>query len=134
MPHYQELTPRGESRSNSVKTILVVEDDADIGSFLIQAILQETTHQAMLVTDGFQALKVIANIQPSLLILDYQLPSMNGIELYDRIQETHVYVNLPTILISARLPKQEIAKRKIIGMAKPLELDEFLQTIEKLLV
>ncbi len=134
MPHYQELTPRGESRSNSVKTILVVEDDADIGSFLIQAILQETTHQAMLVTDGFQALKVIANIQPSLLILDYQLPSMNGIELYDRIQETNVYVNLPTILISARLPKQEIAKRKIIGMAKPLELDEFLQTIEKLLV
>jgi DNA-binding response OmpR family regulator len=134
MPHYHELTPRGESRSNSVKTILVVEDDADIGSFLIQAILQETTHQAMLVTDGFQALKVIANIQPSLLILDYQLPSMNGIELYDRIQETNVYVNLPTILISARLPKQEIAKRKIIGMAKPLELDEFLQTIEKLLV
>ena len=134
MPHDQELTPRGESRSNSVKTILVVEDDADIGSFLIQAILQETTHQAMLVTDGFQALKVIANIQPSLLILDYQLPSMNGIELYDRIQETNVHENLPTILISARLPKQEIAKRKIIGLAKPLELDEFLQTIEMLLV
>jgi DNA-binding response OmpR family regulator len=134
MPHDQELTQRGESRSKSVKTILVVEDDADIGSFLIQAILQETTHQAMLVTDGFQALKVIANIQPSLLILDYQLPSMNGIELYDRIQETNVHENLPTILISARLPKQEIAKRKIIGMAKPLELDEFLQTIEMLLV
>ncbi len=134
MPHDQELTPRGESRSNSVKTILVVEDDADIGSFLIQAISQETTHQAMLVTDGFQALKAIANIQPSLLILDYQLPSMNGIELYDRIQETNVHENLPTILISARLPKQEIAKRKIIGMAKPLELDEFLQTIEMLLV
>ena len=134
MAHDQEQPPAGESKDRSVKTILVVEDDADIGSFLIQAILQETTHQAMLVTDGFQALKVIANIQPSLLILDYQLPSMNGIELYDRIQETNVHENLPTILISARLPKQEIAKRKIIGLAKPLELDEFLQTIEMLLV
>ena len=59
---------------------------------------------------------------------------MNGIELYDRIQEMNIHDNLPTILISARLPKQEIAKRKITGMAKPLELDEFLQTIEQMLV
>ena len=134
MPHNQELSIKGESKSISVKTILVVEDDTDIGSFLVQAISQETPHHAMLVTDGFQALKALTNIRPSLLILDYHLPSMNGIELYDRIQEMNMHDNLPTILISARLPKQEIAKRKITGMAKPLELDEFLQTIEQLLV
>jgi DNA-binding response OmpR family regulator len=134
MPHDEKLPPQEESKSNSVKTILVVEDDTDIGSFLVQAISQETHHQAMLVTDGFQALKAITNIKPSLFILDYQLPSMNGIELYDRIQETKDLEKIPAILISARLPKQEIAKRKIVGMAKPLELDEFLQTIEKLLV
>jgi DNA-binding response OmpR family regulator len=134
MPHNQELSIQGESKSISVKTILVVEDDTDIGSFLVQAISQETPHHAMLVTDGFQALKALTNIRPSLLILDYHLPSMNGIELYDRIQEMNRHDNLPTILISARLPKQEIAKRKITGMAKPLELDEFLQTIEQLLV
>jgi len=134
MPHDEKLPPQEESKSNSVKTILVVEDDTDIGSFLVQAISQETHHQAMLVTDGFQALKAITNIKPNLFILDYQLPSMNGIELYDRIQETKDLETIPAILISARLPKQEIAKRKIVGMAKPLELDEFLQTIEKLLV
>jgi len=133
MAHYEELSPQGESKSNSVKTILVVEDDNDIGSFLVQAISQETHYHAMLVTDGFKALKAIRSIKPSLLILDYQLPAMNGIELYDRIQETKELENLPAILISARLPKQEIAQRKIIGMAKPLELDEFLLTIEKLL-
>jgi DNA-binding response OmpR family regulator len=134
MAHNQEMSIQRESKSSSVKTILVVEDDTDIGSFLVQAISQETPHQAMLVTDGFQALKALTNIRPNLLILDYHLPSMNGIELYDRIQEMNTHDNLPTILISARLPKQEIAKRKITGMAKPLELDEFLQTIEQLLV
>jgi len=134
MAHNQEMSIQRESKSSSVKTILVVEDDTDIGSFLVQAISQETPHQAMLVTDGFQALKALTNIRPNLLILDYHLPSMNGIELYDRIQEMNRHDNLPTILISARLPKQEIAKRKITGMAKPLELDEFLQTIEQLLV
>src|SRR5579863_2044814 len=105
MSHAEDASSHEESKSNGVKTILVVEDDTDIGSFLVQAILQETHYQALLVTDGFQALKVMSSIRPSLLILDYQLPSMNGIELYDRIQETPTLERPPAILISARLPK-----------------------------
>ena len=116
-----------------VKSILVVEDDVGIGSFLTQAISQETPHQAMLVTDGFQALNAIRSIKPSLFILDYQLPRMNGIELYDKLHATQGLEDIPAILISARLPKQDIEKRKILGMSKPLELDEFLYTIEVLL-
>ena len=40
----------------TVKTVLVVEDDTGIGSFLVQAISQETPHHAMLVADGLQAI------------------------------------------------------------------------------
>ncbi|TME57081.1 MAG: response regulator [Chloroflexi bacterium] len=58
----------------TVKTVLVVEDDTGIGSFLVQAISQETPHHAMLVADGLQAIKAVSNIKPSLFILDYQLP------------------------------------------------------------
>ncbi|MFL5626644.1 MAG: response regulator [Ktedonobacteraceae bacterium] len=117
----------------SVKTVLVVEDDTGIGNFLVQAILQETPYQAMLVADGFQALKAVANIKPSLFILDYQLPRMNGIELYDHLHAIKGLEHIPAMVISARLPRQEIEKRKIIAMSKPLELDDFLNTIEKLL-
>jgi DNA-binding response OmpR family regulator len=117
----------------SVKTVLVVEDDTGIGNFLVQAILQETPYQAMLVADGFQAIKAVTNIRPSLFILDYQLPRMNGIELYDQLHATKGLEHIPAMVISARLPRQEIEKRKIIAMSKPLELDDFLNTIEKLL-
>ena len=117
----------------TVKTVLVVEDDTGIGSFLVQAISQETPHHAMLVADGLQAIIVVSNIKPSLFILDYQLPRMNGLELYDHLHATEGLEHIPAIVISARLPKSEIAKRKIIAMSKPLELDDFLQTIEKLL-
>ena len=113
--------------------VLVVEDDVGIGNFLVQAILQETSHQAMLVTDGFQALKAVASIKPGLFILDYQLPRMNGIELYDQLHAMHGFEDIPAIIVSARLPKQEIEKRKIIPMSKPLELDDFLNTIDRLL-
>ena len=117
----------------SVKTVLVVEDDIGIGNFLVQAILQETPYQAMLVADGFQAIKAVTNIKPSLFILDYQLPRMNGIELYDQLHATKGLEHIPAMVISARLPRHEIEKRKIIAMSKPLELDDFLNTIEKLL-
>jgi DNA-binding response OmpR family regulator len=129
MSHKEDL--RGDDVS--VKTVLVVEDDTGIGNFLVQAILQETPYQAMLVADGFQAIKAVTNIRPSLFILDYQLPRMNGIELYDQLHATKGLEHIPAMVISARLPRQEIEKRKIIAMSKPLELDDFLNTIEKLL-
>ena len=139
MLHDQGQTPVREDaqsaaeKTAAVKTILVVEDDVGIGSFLTQAISQETRHQAMLVTDGFQAFNAITSIKPSLFILDYQLPRMNGIELYDKLHTTRGLEEVPAILISARLPKLDIEKRQIVGMSKPLELDEFLRTIEELL-
>ena len=122
-----------EGVDKTIKMVLVVEDDTGIGTFLIQAIQQETTYQAMLVTDGFQALKAVSNIKPGLFILDYQLPRMNGIELYDRLHTIPGMEQVPAIIVSARLPRHEIEKRKIIGISKPLELDDFLQTIEHLL-
>lgn len=129
----QESAQPPVEESSQVRMILVVEDDTDIGSFLVQAILQETTYQAMLVSDGTQALKVTKDIKPNLLLLDYQLPRMTGIELYDQLHASKGLEDVPAILISARLPRAEIEKRQIIGMHKPLELDDLLQTIEKLL-
>ncbi len=124
--------PRG-SGDAFVKTILVVEDDADIGSFIVQAIHQETSHNVLLVTDGFQALKAIHNLKTDLFIIDYQLPYMNGIELYDQLIDIEHQKTRPTIMISARLPAQEILKRNIVGMKKPFELQDLLNTIERLL-
>jgi len=129
----QNVGQNRDEENSTVKTVLVVEDDTGIGTFLIQAIQQETHYQAMLVTDGFQALKVVSNIKPELFILDYQLPRMNGIELYDRLHVVPGMEQIPAIIVSARLPRHEIEKRKIIGISKPLELDDFLQTIEHLL-
>src|SRR6266487_5801699 len=131
MPHSKEQAH--EEEDTKAKMVLVVEDDVGIGNFLVQAILQETSHQAMLVTDGFQALKAVASIKPSLFILDYQLPRMNGIELYDQLHAMKGLEQIPAIVVSARLPKQEIEKRKIMSMNKPLELDDFLNTIDRLL-
>ncbi|GAC1366124.1 MAG: hypothetical protein NVS2B12_12440 [Ktedonobacteraceae bacterium] len=122
------------SERASVKTILVVEDDVNIGEVLVQAITQETPFLAILVSDGFEALKAANGVKPNLFILDYQLPRMDGITLYDQLHAIAELQDVPAIMISARLPQKELEKRKIMGMNKPIDLDEFLQAIEDLLV
>ncbi len=85
----------------------MVEDDEHIGEFIVEAFIQETPFQAMLATDGKQALKIVQNVKPSVLLLDNNLPDMKGIELYDRIQVEKKLENVPVLLMSANVPVQE---------------------------
>ncbi|TMD68819.1 MAG: response regulator [Chloroflexi bacterium] len=122
-----------EAVLHTVKTVLIVEDDQDIGSFILHAILDETSHQAILVVDGHKAIETVENIVPNILVLDYHLPRMNGIELYDRLHARQELEHVPAILMSARLPKDEARKRKINCLEKPFELDQLLKTINDLI-
>lgn len=114
-------------------TILVVEDDEDIGAFLVQAIKQETSYKSLLATNGFQALKIVSEIKPVLFLIDYQLPGMTGLELSDRLHSDPGLAAVPIIMMSARLPAQELSPRKITGIRKPFDLQNLLDTIESLL-
>lgn len=129
----QSGTHTRKQSDTGVKSVLIVEDDPDIGPFLMESIMLETPYQAMLVTDGYKALKTIKNLKPNLFILDYRIPHLNGLELYDRIHEMEGFKEVPVIMVSAQLPGQEVARRRIVGMHKPLDLNEFLDTVERLM-
>lgn len=122
-----------DSPCDQARTILIVEDDVGVGNFLVAAIAQETSHRAYLVTDGFQALQACATVSIDLLILDYSLPQMNGIEFYDKLKAQHGSNTPPVVMVSARLPGSELVKRNLPSLRKPLELQVFLDTIERML-
>jgi CheY-like chemotaxis protein len=115
------------------KTILVVEDDKDVGTFLVLMLLTESPYQALLVTDGFQALQLVHNLKPSLFLVDYQLPGMDGIALYDRLHAITDLADIPAIVISANLPTRALRERHLTGVAKPFDVDQLLLTIAQLL-
>jgi CheY-like chemotaxis protein len=130
----QSLQQRSNTHNSSQeKVILVVEDDDSIGSMLLETLSQETPYKPVLVNDGFEALEAVRSTKPDLFITDYRLPNMNGIELYDRLRRTRNFDNTPAIIMSAYLPEDEVRKRRLIGLSKPFEIDEFLETIEKLI-
>src|SRR5213080_3095293 len=133
MPQTPEASwAQGQTR---VKTILVVEDDVATGEFLIQAISLETPYLPVLAQTRTRALEVLEQIKPDLFILDYYLTPGNGLELYDTLHAQPGLESVPAIILSASLDQHlpAIASRHLMGLAKPLELDELLETIESVL-
>jgi len=116
-------------------TILLVEDDPNISAFLLEAIAQETLYRAIVASDSNAALKLVRHFTPCLFVLDYGLPGMNGIELYDRLHLNLELAPIPASLITGNrlIPQQQIRQRQLIAFMKPLDLDSFLATIETLL-
>jgi DNA-binding response OmpR family regulator len=123
-----------ENTQTPFKNILLVEDDTVIAELLVQMITQETHYRVFAVPDGPQALDLVRNIKPQLLILDYWLPTEHGIELYDRLHNTEGLEQVPTIMLSVNAPLREINKRQIIYMRKPFDMFKLLDAIDKLLV
>jgi DNA-binding response OmpR family regulator len=125
-----------EKRSVPTKTILIVEDDASVGQFLELAVSQETVHTPLLAATSEHALEVALHAKPDLFILDYYLDHhTTGIDLYDQLHAQPELAAVPAIILTASLEKHqpEIDQRQLVGMAKPLELDNLLLCIEQLL-
>ena len=81
--------------------ILVVEDDPDICAML-EYTLSTTIWQVVVVHDCHGALQELASAAPSLVLLDWMLPDMSGIELLRRIRREPRLRELPVIMLTAR--------------------------------
>ncbi|MFL5626983.1 MAG: response regulator [Ktedonobacteraceae bacterium] len=117
------------------KTILIVDDDRDIGDILQNIITDQTGYKVVWIAESDLVLDAASYLQPSLLVLDYMLPAMHGLDLYDRLQDMDNMRGLPTILISARatLPFEDLRSRGIYVLQKPFELDDFLDVLAQML-
>ncbi|MDQ2904030.1 MAG: response regulator [Chloroflexota bacterium] len=119
----------------SAKTILIVDDDRDVGEILQKVILEQTDYRAMWIAESDLVLFAAPHLRPALILLDYKLPAMHGLDLYDRLQEIETMKGVPTILISAweKLPFDELHARGIYVLKKPFELDDLLDMLAQLL-
>jgi len=112
---------------------MLIEDDEEHASVLYQALAQEEKYRVYHTTDGQTAWKFLQYFKPHLLLLDYRLPRMDGLELCDRIRADKELYDLPVLMVSAALPTQAVAQRGIASLEKPFDLDELLSTIDTLI-
>jgi two-component system response regulator (stage 0 sporulation protein F) len=125
----QSVIPPAAGRLKHSATILIVEDDAAIGEFLQQLIEEETPYTATVVSNGSHALEVAKQLHPRLFLLDYRLPGMNGVEVYDHLQAMDESRGVPAIMMSATLPTEELKKRGIYQLRKPMDIGNVIRMI-----
>lgn len=127
------------------KVILVVDDDKS-NLMVAQKLLAEDYHVAV-VNSGELAIKYLEKKEPELILLDIQMPGLNGFEVMERIQENAEWKKIPVIFLTAdRSAETEEACFKIgavdyIGkpfvpaimrqrVKKTLELEEYRKNLE----
>jgi CheY-like chemotaxis protein len=123
-----EVIPPAAQKPQSA-TILIVEDDAEIGHFLQQLIEEDTPYDTKLVDNGLTALEQAPKLRPCLMLLDYRLPGINGLELYDRLQQAEELRGIPAIMMSATLPLRELEQRGIYQLRKPMDIGGVIRMI-----
>jgi DNA-binding response OmpR family regulator len=115
------------------KLIMLVEDDEEHAFMLYQVLVEEERYRVYYTADGRTAWKFLQHFKPHLLLLDYRLPHMDGLELYDRIRADKELYNLPVLMVSAALPVQAVEQRGIASIEKPFDMDELLSRVDTLI-
>lgn len=83
------------------KTALVVDDSMLIRHSVCR-FLEERGFIVESATNGVEALEVLSNFVPDLIITDLMMPRMGGLELVSRIRQLEVFVDTPIIVLAAR--------------------------------
>lgn len=118
-------------RSEKMKdiSILIADDEEEIAD-LIAFHLEKEGYQAVKVSDGKEAVRVVENQVFELLILDIMMPKMDGYEVTRRIREQH---NMPIIFLSAKTSDFDKVQGLIIGaddyMTKPFTPIELIARV-----
>jgi two-component system, OmpR family, phosphate regulon response regulator PhoB len=116
--------------------VLVVEDEAALAT-LLRYNLERQGYQVDEAADGQEALTRIDEAPPDLVLLDWMLPVMSGIEVCRQIRRRHDTRDLPVILVTARTDDQDAVRGLNTGaddyITKPFNMEALLARVRALL-
>lgn len=112
------------------KNILIVDDDEAILEVL-KLIAETADYNVQTATSGEEALIIVENNQPDLMILDMLLPGISGKQVCKKIKSDQKTKKIPIIMISANIKDEEFRKNPWAEefLEKPVDMDKFLNVI-----
>jgi len=116
--------------------ILIVDDDPDIVTMLEDR-LQASDYRTVIAQDGVQALELVEQEAPGLMLLDLDMPRLTGIEVLKRLPKVRPTEDLPVIVMTAHASIDAAVEAMKTGaydfLTKPLDNDHLLLVISKAL-
>lgn len=118
-----------------MKNILVVDDNPAILA-LIESALEEK-YNVIAVTSGMRALRYLESKTADLVLLDVEMPIMDGIQTLQKIREKPLLSRMPVVFLTARKDGHTVAEGFQLGISdyitKPFEAEDIIERIERVL-
>ena len=116
--------------------ILVVDDDVDIVEFIVMG-LDIEGFKTVKAHNGKEALEIIENSPPDLILLDIMMPDISGYEVCKELKMQKKYNLIPIIMLTAKLKESDRYEGFVTGadeyLTKPFDFNDLLQTIRRVL-
>jgi CheY-like chemotaxis protein len=113
-----------------VATILIVDDEEPVRDFLAQ-LLADVGHRTLQAIHGAEALRLVENERPDLVIADIMMPVLNGAELCRRLKAGATTNAIPVILMSAAGPRAADGTGADAFIAKPFDLEDIEALVDR---
>lgn len=117
------------------KKILAVDDEKHIVR-LIQVNLERAGYEVMTANDGQQALDLVAQETPDLIVLDWMMPQLNGMETLKRLKANDATAEIPVIMLTAKSNDADVFKGWQSGvdcyLTKPFNPMELLTFVKRI--
>lgn len=118
------------------RRILVVDDDP-LSLDLLEQELTGSGYAVQKATSGEEALRVVESTQPDVILLDYVMPGMDGIEVVRRLRQDERYKGIPVILVTGRGTTEDKTRGLDAGaddyVVKPFDRVELLARVRSML-
>ena len=119
-----------------MKRILVVEDNED-NMRLVRFILKKRGHEVIEAGDGTEGVALAVQEKPDLILMDIQLPDIDGLEAMKRIRASEADSDIPIIALTSYAMPGDREKALAAGcngyITKPIDVETFMAEIEKYL-
>lgn len=116
------------------KKILVVDDSKTI-SEMVREMLERIGYKVELAFDGVEALEKVKKINPDLIILDVNMPKMDGFRVCRLLKFDRNYRQIPIVMLTVKDEKDNIKTAIKTGadlyLTKPIEPEKLLEAVNK---
>lgn len=132
----QASDQREIQRRNTRRLIMIVDDSVTVRK-VTSRLLERQGYDIVTAKDGVDAIEQLENVKPDLMLLDIEMPRMDGFEVTNLVRHHDMHSNLPIIMITSRTGEKHRERAFSLGvthyMGKPFQETELLANIEQLL-
>jgi len=116
--------------------VLIIEDN-DKNMKLARDVLQAKGYETVEAVTGEEGVKLALQRRPDLVLMDIQLPGINGIEAFKQIRADAKTAHIPVIALTASVTPTDRSQITAAGfdafISKPINLKEFVNTVKRLI-